>query len=174
MKLESDCKSRGRGRSMTTTETGSLLKIGEVAANSHLPIKTIRYYEEIGLLTPTVHRSETKYRLFEPTVLGRLAFIKRSQSLGLSLREIQDILAVYDQGQLPCDDVKQNLQKKVQQITEQIESLHLLRSELKGLLSGWQDQPPEDIAAQTICPNLETGAMAEGFNFVRERAAIAV
>lgn len=159
---------------MTITETGSLLKIGEVATSSYLPIKTIRYYEEIGLLTPTVRRSESNYRLFEPTVLGRLAFIKRSQSLGLSLREIQDILVVHDQGQLPCDDVKQNLQQKVQQITEQIESLQLLRSELKGLLSGWQDRSPEDITAQTICPNLETGAMAERFNFVRERAEIAV
>ncbi len=159
---------------MNTTETGNLLKIGEVAASSHLPIKTIRYYEEIGLLTPTVHRSEANYRLFEPTVLSRLAFIKRSQSLGLSLREIQDILAIHDQGQLPCDDVKQNLQKKVQQITEQIESLQLLRSELQGLLSGWQDQPSADVAAKTICPNLETGAMAERFHSVREREVLAV
>lgn len=158
---------------MTATERG-LLKIGEVAANSHLPIKTIRYYEEIGLLTPTVSRSESNYRLFKSTVLGRLAFIKRSQSLGLTLREIQDILAVHDQGQLPCDDVKHNLQKKVQQVTEQIESLQLLRSELQGLLSGWQDQPPENLVAQTICPNLETGAVAERFNFAREREAIEV
>lgn len=158
---------------MTTTETKSLLKIGEVATSSYLPIKTIRYYEEIGLLTPTVRRSESNYRLFEPTVLGRLAFVKRSQSLGLSLREIQDILLVHDQGQLPCDDVKQKLQKKVQQITEQIESLQLLRSELQGLLSGWQDQPPKDIAAQTICPNLEPEAMTERF-IMHEREAICV
>lgn len=148
---------------MTTTETKSLLKIGEVAASSYLPIKTIRYYEEIGLLTPTVRRSESNYRLFEPIVLGRLAFIKRAQSLGLSLREIQDILLVHDQGQLPCDDVKQKLQKKVQQITEQIESLQLLRSELQGLLSGWQERPPTDIAAQMICPNLKPEAMTEHF-----------
>jgi MerR family transcriptional regulator, copper efflux regulator len=158
---------------MTTTETENLLKIGEVATSSYLPIKTVRYYEEIGLLTPTVHRSESNYRLFKPTVLGRLAFIRRSQSLGLSLREIQDILAVHDQGQLPCAEVKQNLHQKVQQITEQIESLQLLRSELQGLLSGWQDQPPVDVAAQTICPNLD-GAMAERFNFTREREVIDV
>ncbi len=159
---------------MTTTETESLLKIGEVATSSDLPIKTIRYYEEIGLLTPTVHRSEANYRLFEPTVLGRLAFIKRSQSLGLSLREIQEILAVHDQGQLPCDDVKQNLQQKVQQITEQIKSLQLLRSELQGLLSGCQDQPPAELAARTICPNLETKTGTERLPFVRKRAAVGV
>jgi len=84
---------------MITAETESSLKIGEVAASSDLPIKTIRYYEEIGLLAPTISRSESNYRLFKPTVLSRLAFIKRSQSLGFSLREIQDILAVHEAGQ---------------------------------------------------------------------------
>lgn len=163
--------SRGEVGNMTTTEMKGLLKIGEVAAISSLPIKTIRYYEEIGLLTPAVRRSEANYRLFEPNVLGRLAFIKRSQSLGLSLREIQELLAVHDQGQLPCEDVKQNLQQKVQQITVQLEALQLLHSELQGVLSGWQDQPPER-AARTICPNLETGAGAVRLPFVRQRAAV--
>jgi len=139
---------------MITTETGGLLKIGEVAALSSLPIKTIRYYEEIGLLTPTVSRSESNYRLFRLTVLSRLAFIKRSQSLGLSLHEIQVILNVHDQGQLPCGEVKQNLQRKVEQITAQMEALEILRAELQGVLSGWQDEPSAEIAAQTICPNL--------------------
>ncbi|XHX77166.1 MAG: heavy metal-responsive transcriptional regulator [Stenomitos frigidus ULC029] len=158
---------------MMTIQTENLLKIGEVATSSDLPIKTVRYYEEIGLLTPTVSRSEANYRLFEPTVLGRLAFIKRSQSLGLSLREIQDILAVHDQGQLPCETVKQNLQKKVHQITEQIEALRLLRSELQGLLSGWQDQPSAEFTAQTICPNLD-GATVERFHAAYERETMAV
>ena len=140
---------------MITLTPEKALQIGEVAAISELPIKTVRYYDEQGLLTPTVSRSKSNYRLFEASVLQRLAFIKRSQSLGLSLREIGDILTVHDQGQLPCEDVKQNLQKKVQQVTEQIEALQLLRSELQGLLSGWQDHPSAEIAARTICPNLE-------------------
>lgn len=122
---------RGAWR-MITLAPEKTLQIGEVAALSELPIKTIRYYEEQGLLTPTVSRSKANYRLFEASVLQRLAFIKRSQSLGLSLREIQDILTVHDQGQLPCEDVKQNLQKKVQQVTEQIEALQLLRSQING------------------------------------------
>lgn len=149
---------------MYSVETENLLKIGEVAASSNLPIKTVRYYEELGLLTPTVSRSESNYRLFDPTVLHRLSFIKRSQALGLTLREIQDVLNVHDQGQLPCDEVKHSLQRKLQQITEQIEALQLLRFELQGLLSGWQDQPSEDIAARTICPNLETATVFEHLN----------
>lgn len=139
---------------MATLTAEKSLKIGEVAAICNLPVKTIRYYEEIGLLTPEVSRSESNYRLFEPSVLNRLAFIKRGQALGLRLQDIQEILNVHDQGQVPCGEVKQNLQRKVQQITEQIEALQVLRSELQGVLSGWQDEPSAELVEQTICPNL--------------------
>lgn len=131
------------------------LKIGEVANLTGMSVKTIRYYEEIGLLEPTTTRSESGYRLFNSQVLNRLAFIKRSQSLGLSLSEIRDILEVHDSGELPCGTVKQHLLLKVQAITEQIEALEILKSELLGLLSGWQEQPPGDRIAQTICPNIQ-------------------
>ncbi|MCT7961813.1 heavy metal-responsive transcriptional regulator [Laspinema sp. D1] len=131
------------------------LKIGEVSATSGLPVKTIRYYEEIGLLEPTVERADSGYRIFDSTVLNRLAFIKRSQSLGLSLTEIKEILQVHDRGELPCGEVRQHLEAKVAAIDEQIRSLETLRSELKGILKGWQEHPAEDQIAHTICPNLQ-------------------
>lgn len=134
--------------------TGHRLKIGEVAAATNLPVKTIRYYEEIGLLVPTVLRSDTGYRLFDATVLNRLAFIKRSQALGLSLTEIKAILTVHDDGTLPCGEMKQHLQDKVDEINHQIEALLTLRSELQGILSGWQDHPDAAMRPHTICPNL--------------------
>lgn len=143
------------GPSDTAPSVHHELKIGEVANLTGMSVKTIRYYEEIGLLEPTTTRSESGYRLFNSQVLNRLAFIKRSQSLGLSLSEIRDILEVHDSGQLPCGTVKQHLQLKVEAITEQIEALEILKSELLGLLSGWQEQPPSDRIAQTICPNIQ-------------------
>lgn len=133
----------------------SVLKIGQVAHISGLPIKTIRYYEEIGLLAPNVERSHAGYRLFSPAVLNRLAFIRRAQSLGLSLQEIGQILNVHDNGQLPCGEVKQHLKDKLDSINAQIESLETLRDELSGILSGWQEQPSPERAARTICPNLQ-------------------
>ena len=131
------------------------LKIGEVASRSEIPVKTIRYYEEIGLLVPATTRSESGYRLFNPSVLNRLAFIKRAQSLGLSLSEIQELLEVHDSGELPCGALKQHLLLKVEAITQQIEALEILKSELLGVLSGWQEQPPGNRIAQTICPNIQ-------------------
>ncbi|HEY9670084.1 MAG TPA: heavy metal-responsive transcriptional regulator [Waterburya sp.] len=139
----------------TTNHFPQWFKIGEVATLTGMPVKTIRYYEEIGLLEPTTTRSESGYRLFSSQVINRLAFIKRAQSLGLSLNEIHEILAVHDSGELPCGAVKQHLLLKVKAITEQIEALEILKSELLGLLSGWQEQPLDDRIAQTICPNLQ-------------------
>jgi len=135
------------------------LQIGEVAKHSGLPVKTIRYYEDIGLLGATVERSTSGYRLFQPLALNRLAFIKRAQSLGLSLSEIAQILQVHDQGQLPCDEVKQHLEAKLSAIAAQIEALETLQLELTGILSGWQEQPPAHRIAQTICPNLQPSGL---------------
>ncbi|MBW4695549.1 MAG: heavy metal-responsive transcriptional regulator [Lyngbya sp. HA4199-MV5] len=132
-----------------------LLKIGEVAAASGLPVKTIRYYEEIGLLLPTVARSQVGYRLFNEDVLNRLAFIKRAQTLGLTLTEIKTILTVHDEGELPCCEVKQHLQDKVAIVSQQIQALETLQAELNGILSGWQEHPPEHLIAHTICPNIQ-------------------
>jgi DNA-binding transcriptional MerR regulator len=91
------------GNSALDTEAGRdrvnhWLKSGEVASHMGMPLKTIRYYEEIGLLAPATTRSESGYRLFTSEVLNRLAFIKRAQSLGLSLSEIKEILEVHDSG----------------------------------------------------------------------------
>ncbi|HEY9691010.1 MAG TPA: heavy metal-responsive transcriptional regulator [Oculatellaceae cyanobacterium] len=132
-----------------------LLKIGEVAIRSGIPVKTIRYYEDIGLLKSTVQRSESGYRLFGSQVLNRLAFIKRAQSLGLSLNEIQEILNIHDSGKLPCGAVKEHLEAKVEAIAKQIESLEILQADLQGLLSGWEEQPPDHLIAHTICPNIQ-------------------
>jgi len=131
------------------------LKIGEVASLSGVSVKTVRYYEEIGLLSPVVERSQSGYRLFNSQVLKRLAFIKRSQSLGLRLEEIQDILKVYDQGLLPCPEVKQHLESKVADISQKIAALSTLQSELQEILAHWQEQKDQDTVISTVCPNIQ-------------------
>lgn len=136
----------------------SLMRIGEVAKASGLPIKTIRYYDDLGLLK-TSGRTESNYRLFGREVLGRLRFIKRAQSLGLSLIEIKEFLAVHDQGNLPCSHIREKLEDKVTEIEQQIQQLQILKQELGGLLSGWQAMPT--VSAETICPILEQSRVSK-------------
>jgi DNA-binding transcriptional MerR regulator len=126
--------------------------IGSVAKESGVPIKTIRYYEELGLITAS-GRTEGGFRLFNSDVLARLNFIKRAQNLGLSLLEIKEFLDVHDEGNLPCEHIKSKLQDKVIAIDNQIQQLLILRQELSGLLSGWKMMPKN--FEQTICPIIE-------------------
>jgi MerR family transcriptional regulator, copper efflux regulator len=127
-------------------------QIGLVAKESGVPIKTIRYYEELGLLK-AAGRTEGGFRLFESDILSRLNFIKRAQSLGLSLLEIKDFLAVHDRGDLPCDRIEAKLQAKVARIDLQIKELTIFKQELQALLSEWGTVPPH--LEPTICPIIQ-------------------
>ncbi|MEH2256314.1 heavy metal-responsive transcriptional regulator [Nostoc sp.] len=129
-----------------------LLLIGQVTDLTGIPIRTIRYYESLGLIN-SLRRTEGGFRQFSLDVLTRLAFIKRAQNLGLSLEEIGNILLVYDQGQTPCGEIKEKLEDKVLQIDRQIDQLLTLRSEIKGLLSGWKNI--SDHHEKKICPIIQ-------------------
>lgn len=135
---------------MLTQEKPQL--IGAIAKASGIPIKTIRYYDELGLLK-TCGRTEGGYRLFNSDVLTRLNFIKRAQGLGLNLLEIKEFLEVHDQGDLPCDHIKVKLEEKLEVIEQQIQQLQILKQELQGLLSGWETIP--EHPEQTICPIIQ-------------------
>lgn len=130
------------------------LKIGQVADYSKLPVKTIRYYADLGLLSPHISRNNSGYRLFSPMVINRLNFIRRSQHLGLKLTQIKEILMVHDQGKIPCEVVKQLLIEKLENIDYKIGELKLLQSELEEILSKWQDLPSQESLNKSICPNI--------------------
>ncbi len=138
------------------------LKIGQVAAAAGLPVRTVRYYESLGLLKPTVQRSESSYRLFHPAVLGRLAFIRRCQSLGLSLEEIRQILQLYDRGEQPCPEIRQHLQEKLWQIEERMAELQTLKGQIESLLSNWRIPPGSAAADDVICPILQKPEAGRG------------
>ena len=129
-----------------------LLFIGQVKDISGISIRTIRYYESLGLIESSA-RTQGGFRLFCSDVLTRLSFIKRAQSLGLNLQEIGEILQVYDGGKPPCDDIQHKLKQKIEDINKQIDNLLELRSELQGLISDWHSltTKPQEI----ICPNIQ-------------------
>ncbi len=132
-----------------SSEVKDLLKIGDLAALSGLSVKTIRYYDDLGLLK-VAGRSQGNFRLFEPQALARLVFIRQLQSLGLSLQEIGECLAVYDRGELPCQDIKSKLESHIRQIDQQVAGLLALRQNLTEILADWNPAP----TGGGRCPNL--------------------
>ena len=78
---------------MAATGRAGLLRIGQVAERTGLSLRTIRFYEENGLVIPTA-RSEGGFRLYSEDDVARLEVIKRMKPLGFSLEEMQELLTL--------------------------------------------------------------------------------
>jgi MerR family transcriptional regulator, copper efflux regulator len=74
---------------------GALVQIGEVAERTGLSLRTIRYYEEVGLVVPSA-RSQGGFRLYTETDIERLQLIKRMKPLDLTLEQTRELLSALD------------------------------------------------------------------------------
>ena len=125
--------------------------IGEIARLSDLTPATIRYYEEIGLLTPP-RRSDSGYRHYCQTILDELEFIKKGQGLGFSLDEIREILSISRAGAAPCSQVLAMAQRNLSAADERIRHLQDFRRRLAAQIARWQDNTPADCSENGLCP----------------------
>ena len=119
------------------------MRIGELAESVSLPAKTIRYYEEIGLLPPA-ERRPNGYRSYDETAGERLRFVKAAQAVGFSLGEIREILAFRDRGDEPCGHVLDLVERRSRDIAERIASLERMRDDLHRLASSARAVPRRD------------------------------
>ncbi|RME41541.1 MAG: heavy metal-responsive transcriptional regulator [Caldilineae bacterium] len=127
------------------------LRIGQLAQASGVAAKTIRYYEEAGLLPPPL-RAENGYRLYTAEDVRRLRFVRNARALGFSLAELREVLAMRDQGQAPCIHVVELLHDKVAEIETRIRQLQTLRRDLQDLLAQAGSLPIEDVEMENcIC-----------------------
>lgn len=110
-----------------------MFQVGEVSRRLDINPQTLYFYERIGLI-PSPKRTEAGYRLFSQHDVERLAFIVRTKSLGLTLDEIKDILALKDERSLTCRAVHDRLSRKMQEIEDTIQQLQLLHDELVPLV----------------------------------------
>ncbi len=108
------------------------MNIGEVAARSGLPAKTIRYYEEIGLVKPL--RDMNGYRAFRESDLHKLSFLARARALGFSIEDCRALLALYEDDQRASADVKRLARKHLDKIEEKIRTLQAMRATLAELV----------------------------------------
>ncbi|MGR3758537.1 Cu(I)-responsive transcriptional regulator [Roseobacteraceae bacterium NS-SX3] len=108
------------------------MNIGDVASRSGLPAKTIRYYEDIGLVKP--HRSANGYRCFAETDLHKLAFLGRARALGFSIEDCRMLLALYEDESRASADVKQLAQEHLEKIEAKISDLQAMRDTLTHLV----------------------------------------
>lgn len=108
------------------------MNIGEVADASGLPAKTIRYYEDIGLITPL--RADNGYRRFTEAHLHKLAFIARARGLGFSIEHCRTLLALYEDRGRASADVKRLAETHLSEIDSKMAELAEMRSTLAQLV----------------------------------------
>lgn len=128
--------------------------IGRAATAAGLRAKTLRYYEALGLLPPP-DRTESGYRVYSAEDVRRLGFIVKAKRLGLTLREIREVLGVRDGGQIPCIHIQHLLLRKAQEVDRRIAELTVLRKELRRLARRCGREIREGGQA-AICPHVES------------------
>jgi MerR family copper efflux transcriptional regulator len=114
------------------------LRIGEVARRTGLPVKTIRYYCDEGLLQPK-DRSAGGYRLFDEENLAELTIIRALRAMDVSIPELARILEVRRSGVCNCSVLKDSVAAKMTSIDQRISELRSMKDELARLLDSWQD-----------------------------------
>lgn len=127
------------------------MRIGKLAEISGLTTKTIRFYEEAGLLAAPV-RSPNGYRDYPPAAVSRLRFVKTAQSAGLSLAEITEVLAIRDDGRPPCTHVAAVIDTHLREIRQRVRELRTAQRELERLAERAATFDPADCtSADDVC-----------------------
>ena len=108
------------------------MNIGNAAERSGLPAKTIRYYEDIGLVRP--RRSENGYRDFGDADLHKLVFLARARSLGFTIEDCRALLALYEDRQRTSADVKRVAEEHLARIDRKLAELESMRHVLGQLV----------------------------------------
>ena len=108
------------------------MNIGEVSTRAGLPAKTIRYYEDIGLIKPL--RDTNGYRAFRQQELHKLTFLARSRALGFSIEDCRTLLQLYEDQGRSSADVKVIARDHLSQIEQKISDLNDMRETLTHLV----------------------------------------
>jgi len=129
------------------------LNIGSVAQAAGLPAKTIRYYEEIGLIAPAGRR-ENGYRRYSEGDMRTLAFIKRARGLGFSVEEVRELLDLWHDKSRKSASVKALAAKHVEVLDRKIAELRSMREALAHLVKRCRGDSRPDCP---ILRNLDNG-----------------
>ncbi|WP_426990682.1 MerR family transcriptional regulator [Pseudarthrobacter sp. Y6] len=129
------------------------MRIGETAAAAGTTAKTLRFYEDRGLL-PVADRAPNGYRDYPHETVSRLEFIRRGRTAGLTLAQIGDILSIRDIGQDPCLHVRDLLVKQLRDLDAQIAELTALRATVAEFHDAAAAGDPAACDPERICSYL--------------------
>ena len=130
-----------------------LMKIGDLAQQTGLSTKAIRYYEDIGIL-PQPLRASNGYRSYGDGVIDRISFINDAQAAGLSLTEIQLILDLRDSGESTCEHTLELLESHLADVETQLSELERTESRLRGMITAARRLDPATCDDPNRCQTI--------------------
>ena len=110
------------------------MNIGKAADQAGLPTKTVRYYDDIGLVLPS-SRTQTGYRNYDISSIEKLIFVKRARSFDFSIKECRELLGLYEEKNRSSSDVRKIAIHHLEEIKRKEEDLKKLRIELDHLVN---------------------------------------
>lgn len=132
------------------------MKIGQLAERTGVSTKTIRYYEDVGVL-PLARRESNGYRVYDATAADRIAFVQDAQSAGMSLLEIQMILDLRDHGESTCGHVIATLESHRAEVERQMDDLRRTRDRLDEIIDRSRALDPADCNDPNRCQTIPKG-----------------
>jgi DNA-binding transcriptional MerR regulator len=126
------------------------VRIGELAARAEVTAKALRHYERLGLI-PAPLRTAAGYRDYGQGALRRVQFIVAGQRVGLSLRQLRQILEVRERGEAPCAHALVLVNERLRDVEEAIAHLTALQAELTLISEQGRAIDPADCDEACVC-----------------------
>ena len=127
------------------------MKISDLAEQTGVPTKTIRYYEDVGLL-PAAARQSNGYREYRGADIDRLKLVAGARRLDFSLAEISEIIDLRDRQIAPCGVLLDLLNQKSEEISQRISELQRVQKDLESLYSVGLTFPTDDVEGKNcVC-----------------------
>ncbi|MEL7000278.1 MAG: Cu(I)-responsive transcriptional regulator [Pseudomonadota bacterium] len=109
------------------------MNIGAASKAAGLPIKTVRYYADIGLVVPSA-RTDAGYRQYTQAELSKLVFARRARAFGFTIDAVRELLSLYEDRNRSSADVKQIAEERLEDIEAKMRELEALKDELSHLV----------------------------------------
>jgi len=126
------------------------MQISDVAHQTGTTPKTLRFYEEVGILQ-IPERTSGGYRDYDESVITRIAFVKAGQSIGLSLAEVRNLLRIRDEGVSPCTAAIDLLEAHLAEIGRRIRELRSLKKDIAELRATASKLDAANCPPESIC-----------------------
>ena len=126
------------------------MRIGELSERSGLPTKTIRYWEQSGLVAEPA-RTGSGYRDYHDDTLAVLRFVRSAQAAGFTVAEIAQIIDIRSRGEAPCEHVTTLIERHLADIDQRMTELRQVRTQLRALAANADALDPASCTDAPVC-----------------------